>query len=183
MDTLILYGSLEGQTAKISERIADIIRSKGHQATVQSGEQLPINFSVDDFDGVIIGGSIHMGKYPAYLKKFITAHRDRLNNVPSALFTVCMAVNSVHEKSRDEAMRYGEKLIAHTGWRPVLSQTIAGAVKYTEYPFVTRFIMKFISWREGGSTDVSCDHEYTNWKSVERFAEKFIAEMVKFKKP
>lgn len=183
MDILILYGSLEGQTAKISERIADIIRSKGYQVTVQSGERLPINFSVDNFDAVIIGGAIHMGKYPAYLKKFITAHGDRLNDMSSAFFTVCMAVNSVHEKSRDEARRYGEKLIAHAGWKPVFSQTFAGAVKYTEYDFITRFIMKWISWREGGSTDTSCNHEYTDWKSVEHFAEKFMAEMVKFKKP
>ena len=93
-----------------------------------------------------------MGKYPAYLKKFITAHCDRLNNGNPHFFTVCMAVNSVHEKSRDEARLYGEKLIAQTGWKPVLGQTFAGAAKYTEYNFITRFIMKLISWREGGST-------------------------------
>jgi menaquinone-dependent protoporphyrinogen oxidase len=35
--------------------------------------------------------------------------------------------------------------------------------------------MKWISKREGGSTDTSRDHEYTDWVSVERFAEEFIA--------
>jgi len=64
MNVLIFYGTLEGQTAKISERMADLIQNKGHQVTTQHGEQLPANFRVDKFDAVIIGGSIHMGKYP-----------------------------------------------------------------------------------------------------------------------
>ena len=177
MDILILYGSLEGQTLKISERLASIIRNKGHHVTTLSGGQLPINYSVDNFDAAIIGGSIHMGKYPAYIKKFVTTHCDWLNNVPSALFTVCMGVNSVHVKSREEARRYGEEFIAQTGWKPKLNQTFAGAVKYTKYSFITRFIMKLISKREGGSTDTSRDHEYTDWESVERFAEEFMVEV------
>ena len=175
MKILILYGSLEGQTKKISERLADIIRNKGYQATTQSGEQLPTDFSVDNFDAAIIGGSIHMGKYPAYINNFVVTHSDWLNNVPSAFFTVCMAVNSVNVKSREEAKHYGDKFIAHTGWKPKLSQTFAGAVKYTKYNFITRFIMKWISKREGGSTDTSRDHEYTDWEMVECFAENFMS--------
>ena len=175
MNILILYGSLEGQTEKISERIADIIRNKGHQVATQSGEQLPANFSVDNFDAAIIGGSIHIGKYPAYLNHFVVSHCDWLNSVPSAFFTVCMAVNSVNEKSREEAKRYGDKFTAQTGWTPTLNETFAGAVKYTQYNFITRLIMKWITQREGGNTDTSRDHEYTDWESVEGFAEKFMS--------
>ena len=177
MDILILYGSLEGQTKKIAERMADIIRNKGHQVTIQSGKHLPANFSVNNFDAAILGGSIHMEKYPAYLKAFVTAHCDWLNNVPSALFTVCMAVHSQHEKSRESAKHYSEKFIAQTGWHPKFSATFAGALKYTEYNFVTRFIMKMISKREGASTDTSRNHEYTDWESVDRFAEEIITEI------
>ena len=182
MEILILYGSLEGQTSKISEYIAGIIRNKGHQVTTQSCEHLPINFSVDNFDAAIIGGSIHMGKHPSYIKDFVDTHCDWLNNIPSAFFTVCMAVNSVHVKSREEAKRYSDKFIAQTGWKPILSQTFAGAVKYTKYSFITRFIMKLISKREGGSTDTSRDHEYTDWKLVESFAEEFMVKMVELER-
>ena len=179
MNILILYGSLEGQTEKISGRLADIIRKNGHQVTIKSGKQLPANFSVDKFESAIIGGPIHMGKYPAYLKNFVVSHRDWLNTIPSAFFTVCMAVNSVNEKSREEAKGYGDKFIAQTGWTPILTQRFAGAVKYTQYGFFTRLIMKWITKREGGSTDTSRDHEYTDWTSVERFAESFMDELAK----
>jgi menaquinone-dependent protoporphyrinogen oxidase len=179
MNILILYGSLEGQTAKISEHLARTIRIKGHEVTTRSGKNLPTGFSVDKYDAAIIGGPIHMGKYPAYIKKFVTSHRDWLNNVPSAFFTVCMAVHSQHAKSREEAILYGENFLANTGWRPKLTSTFAGAVKYTQYNFVTRFIMKRISKKEGGNTDTSRDHEYTDWESVERFAEEFVGGIAK----
>jgi len=174
MDVLILYGSSEGQTEKISERIAGVIRNRDHQVTVRSADQLPADFTLDNYDAAIIGAPIHMGKYPQYVKKFVTSQRDWLNNVPSAFFTVCMAVNSRHEKSRQEAMHYGDNFTAGSGWQPVLTETFAGAVKYTQYNLVTRLIMKWIARREGGSTDTSRDHEYTDWASVDRFAENFI---------
>ena len=174
MNILIIYGSLEGQTEKISERIAEIIDNKGYKVTTLSGEQLPPDFSVEHYNAAIIGGSIHMGKYPEYIKEFVTTYSSWLNKTPSAFFTVCMAVNSKHEKSREEAMRYGENFFVQTGWQPKLAGTFAGAVKYTKYNIVTRFIMKLISKREGGSTDTSHDHEYTDWESVEQFAETFL---------
>jgi menaquinone-dependent protoporphyrinogen oxidase len=174
MHILIVYGSLEGQTQKISQYIAEIIQHLGHQATTLSAKNLPAGFSLDNFDAAIIGGPIHMGRYPGYLTSFVTVYRDRLNRLPSALFTVCMAIHSQHEKSRLEALHYGEKFMARTGWRPTLSRVFAGAVRYTQYNLITRFIMKMIARKEGGSTDTSRDHEYTDWQAVEQFAVEFI---------
>ena len=175
MHILILYGSIEGQTQKIAERIAEVLRSKGQQVTTESGKQLPADFSPDPYDAAIIGGAIHIGKYPKYLKNFVTNHRDWLNTVPSAFYTVCLAVHSQRAESKQEALQYGPDFLAQTGWQPKLSATFAGAVRYTQYNFITRFIMKRISKKEGGSTDTSRDHEYTDWEAVERFADEFGA--------
>jgi len=177
MNILILYGTIEGQTAKVAERVADILRSKGQQVTILCGEHLPAGFETNNFNAAIIGGPIHMGDYPAYLKKFVTTHSNWLNNVPSALFTVCMAIHSQREKSTKEAKRFGKDFVAQAGWQPKLNETFAGAVKYTQYNFITRFIMKLISKREGSSTDTSRDHEYTDWEAVVRFSEKFLVEI------
>jgi menaquinone-dependent protoporphyrinogen oxidase len=174
MNILILYGSIEGQTEKIAYRISQIARHKDHQVTVSSCEQLISNNSIDDYEAVIIGGSIHMGKYPKSIKRFVVTHCDWLNTIPTAFFTVCMAIQSTNITSREEAVRYGTKFTAQTGWKPKLVQTFAGAVKYTRYNFITKMIMKLITRREGGSTDTSRDHEYTDWESVDRFAEEFL---------
>jgi len=174
MHVLIVYGSKEGQTAKIAERIAQIIRNRGLQATTYSGKEIQAGFSVDVFDAAIVGGSIHMENYPAYLRKFVTSHRDWLNKVPSAFFTVCMAIQSQNADEREAAKNYGERFTKTTRWHPTLTETFAGAVKYTQYNFITRFIMKRIAKREGGSTDTSYDHEYTDWDAVARFTKRFL---------
>jgi menaquinone-dependent protoporphyrinogen oxidase len=175
MDILIIYGSLEGQTRKISERIAALLQNKGHQATALSSEHLPADFQVETFDAVIIGGPVHMGKYPSHLRKFVTRSRNWLNEMPTAFFTVCMAINSEHTKSREQAIHYGKSFLKQTGWQPALTETFAGAVKYTQYGVITRYIMQMISKREGGSTDTTRDHEYTDWEKVSRFAEEFLS--------
>lgn len=174
MNILIIYGSLEGQTEKISEDIAKVIRNRGHHIAAMSGEQLPADFSLEDYDAVIIGGSIHMDRYPKYIKQFVNTNRDWLNKIPSAFFTVCMAIHSEKPKSKQHALHYSEHFLEQTGWRPSLTTTFSGAVKYTQYNFITRFIMKMISKREGASTDISRDHEYTDWQAVESFAEEFV---------
>ena len=177
MHILVLYGSLEGQTEKISQRIAEVIRDRGQQATALSAKHLPADFSLDNYNAIIIGGSIHMSKYPSFVKTFINNHRDRLNELASAFFTVCMAINSQEEKSRQQAEQYAEQFLAQTGWQPRLKTIFAGAVKYTQYNFFTRYIMKMISKKEGGNTDTSRDHEYTDWDEVKRFTETFMNEI------
>jgi menaquinone-dependent protoporphyrinogen oxidase len=178
MHVLIVYGSKEGQTAKIAERMAQIIRNRGLEASTYSSKEIPAGFATDGFDAAIVGGSIHIGKYPAYLREFVTQHRDWLNKVPSALFTVCMAIQSQNAAEREEAERFGKRFIETTHWHPTLIDTFAGAVKYTQYNFITRFIMKMITKREGGSIDTRHDHEYTDWDAVARFTNRFLKEIL-----
>lgn len=179
MDILILYASLEGQTEKISDRIAQSLRAKDHQVLIQSADHLPANFKFEPYDTAIIGGPIHMGRYPKYLINVVKQHRDWLNSHPSALFTVCMAIRSHLPASRHEAENFGAKFTQDTQWHPTQMATFAGAVKYTQYGFLTRFIMKRISKREGGSTDTTRDHEYTDWDAVDHFTEQFSEQLAR----
>ena len=174
MHILMVFGTKEGQTATITERMAQIIRNQSHQVTTYSAKEIPNEFNTDSFDAAIVGGSIHMGGYPASLRKFVTRHRDWLNSVPSGFFTVCMAIHSQRSEEREAAKAYGQHFIAATQWNPTLIDTFAGAVKYTQYNVITRYIMKMITKREGGSTDTSHDHEYTDWDAVARFTHQFL---------
>lgn len=63
-----------------------------------------------------------------------------------------------------------EKFIENTGWRPQRIELIAGALPYSRYNFLVRFIMRRISAKEGGDTDTSHDYEYTDWNAIDRFA-------------
>lgn len=177
MNILIIFATMEGQTEKIANSIADTVHQKGHQPTTLPCKQVPAGFDTDSFDAVILGGPIHMGKYPGELHKFVTNHRDWLNRVPSALFTVCMAINSINEKDQAAARAYSEKFSLDTNWQPDVMETFAGAVRYTQYGFITRFIMRSIAKKEGRDTDTSRDYEYTDWKKVARFTEQFLTKI------
>ena len=177
MNILILYGTVEGQTQKISEYMADILRKHGHSVLTMSITDELSEIALEKFHAVIIGGSIHMGNYSSPLTNFVKAHTNWLNDSVSAFFTVCMGIHSAETKSREEASHYGEKFLAETGWTPRLNETFAGAVKYTRYNFFIRFIMKRISRKEGASTDTTRDHEYTDWDKVTKFTEDFLSNL------
>jgi menaquinone-dependent protoporphyrinogen oxidase len=174
MHILMVYGTKEGQTAAIAGRMAQIFRNRGHQVTTYSVNEIPTGFATGAFDAAIVGGSIHMGAYPAHLRAFVTRHLDWLNTVPSGFFTVCMAIHSQHAAEREAAKTYGNRFVEAAHWHPQLIETFAGAVKYTRYNFITRYIMKMITKREGGSTDTAHDHEYTDWDAVARFTYQFL---------
>jgi menaquinone-dependent protoporphyrinogen oxidase len=55
---------------------------------------------------------------------------------------------------------------------------VAGALLYTQYGLLKRFIMKLIVKRQGGSTDTSVDHEYTDWAALQRFVDEFMTSAV-----
>jgi menaquinone-dependent protoporphyrinogen oxidase len=75
------------------------------------------------------------------------------------------------------------KFIAETGWRPRRIELVAGALPYTKYNFLVRYVMKRISAKEGGDTDTSRDYEYTDWNAVDRFAVEFVDEVTGTKVP
>ena len=45
---------------------------------------------LEDYDGVIVGGSIHMGKHQDHVVDFVRANRFALERLPSAFFSVSL---------------------------------------------------------------------------------------------
>jgi menaquinone-dependent protoporphyrinogen oxidase len=62
------------------------------------------------------------------------------------------------------------RLVDRTGLRPSRTAAFAGALRYSEYGWVTQRVMRSIARREGNATDMTRDHEYTDWEAVEQFA-------------
>ena len=169
MRVLIPYGTTEGLTARISEYVADVVRGHGHEADAVdikgSGAPKP-----DDYDAVIVGASIHMGKHEDYVLDFVRENRDALERVPSAFFSVSMAAHDHPE----EAEGYIEEFFRQTGWRPARVGLFGGALLYTQYGFIKRHLMKKIARDKGNSdTDTSRDYVYTEWDGVKTFVEEF----------
>src|SRR5262249_10815010 len=64
-----------------------------------------------------------------------------------------------------------QRFLTETGWHPQRIKAVAGALMYSRYNRLVRFVMKRIAKASGGSTDTSMDHEYTDWAALNRLVD------------
>ena len=170
---LVLYGSSEGQTAKVARAIAARLTADAIDAElVRAGAADP---KPDDYDGVIVAGSIHAGGYQRPVARWVRAHLGGLESRPTAFVSVCLSILSKKPKERDEANAMPRRFVDRLGWHPTAIKIVAGALPYTKYNFFTRWLMKRIVTSAGGDTDTSRDYEYTDWRDLRDFTDRFAA--------
>ncbi|WP_074795150.1 flavodoxin domain-containing protein [Haloferax larsenii] len=175
MSFLVAYGTKEGQTEKIAERIVAVLDGRGHEATAVSVADVPADLSVEDFDAVLVGSSIHMGKHGKKILRFVREHREAIETRPNAFFQVSLSSAFPSDESDAHVAEYIEEFVEKTGWEPDRIGAFGGALRYSKYGFFTRMVMKRITRETIGETDTSQDYEYTDWDEVEAFAADFAA--------
>jgi len=169
----LLYGTTEGQTGIVAERMAEILEDAGHAPALFHAGHLPADFSLTDYGAVVIGASVHVGSHQAYVTRFVTDHVDELNRLPSAFFSVSLTAAEGSAEAWETARGLLEDFLAETGWDPDATAVVPGALRYSQYGTLKRFVMKRIAKAAGGDTDTSRDYEYTDWDEVESFAATF----------
>lgn len=169
---LILYATTEGQTARIAERMAQALCSRGHAAQTCSAIAVGQDPRLSDYDAVIIGASIHYGHHPGYFRALLRRHRAALEARPSAFFSVSLSGGGPGAKPK-AARRYVDVFLRQVGWHPAQTATFGGALQFSKYGAFKRMLMVMIVGIAGGDTDTSKDYEYTDWNAVDSFAETF----------
>ena len=178
MNILVLYATVEGHTRKVAKTLASDLEALGEEVFLTNVTD-PGYCDPGTFDAAILCAPIHIGRYPSEFVQYIQNWKSSLQTVPNALVTVSLSINSDHEEEREEAEAYPEKLAKKTGWTADLYHNAAGALKYVEYDFFKRWIMRRIADDEGGPVDTSKDHEMTDWDELKKFAKEFLKQEVK----
>ena len=174
---LIVYGTTEGHTARIAQRIADLVRAQGYEAEAMDVGKTSAN--LDPCDGVILGSSIHMGEHEKRIRAFARQNRAALETLPSAFFSVSITAAEDTEEAHAKVEEYVEKFEDETGWKPGTVAVFAGALAYTRYGFIKRRMVKSIAKEKHlDHADTSRDYEYTDWEEVRRFTEEFMGATV-----
>lgn len=168
----IASASLEGQSDKIADRIAQRMATHGIEITRL---RLPHDSGADlsSFDGIVLGGSVHVGHHARSLADFVRANSEALGHRPTAFFSVSLSAAGSSPKQHADAQRLLEEFLYETRWSPTLARVFAGALRYSRYGPMKRWLMRRIAAKAGGDTDTSRDHEYTDWDSVDAFADEF----------
>lgn len=165
----VIYSTTEGQTEKIAHHIAEYLRTHGVDVAVMHAGEVPLDYTLENSDGVILGASIHVGHHQKEVHSYVEAHVEELNAMPSAFYSVSLIAND----DMDQAEEFIEEFSDETGWKPDHSRAFRGALQYSKYNFIKRALMRSISEQHGGDTDTSKDYEYTDWGRVQNFAREF----------
>jgi menaquinone-dependent protoporphyrinogen oxidase len=170
MRILLVYGTRYGQTAKIAERIREALSEHYHDVVVANASADGGTLDAAGFDGVIVGASVVGGLHQSAVQDFVARNRTTLNAVPSAFFSVSGSAGSADAGVRAEAVVLLNKFLTATGWSPRVTAAIAGAINYTQYSPLIRWISKRTNRRIGCPTDTSRDWELTDWAQLTHFA-------------
>lgn len=168
---LVLYGTTEGQSARIAQAIGDTLSGEGFKVDiVDAAADRP---DAEAFDAVVVVASVHAGEYQDAVIDWTRRHARALNAMPSAFVSVSLGVLQDDPKVREESEAIRTRFLEKTGWKPTSLLPVAGALKYSRYNLVKRLMMKRIAAQAGGDTDTSRDYDYTDWNAVARFARQF----------
>jgi menaquinone-dependent protoporphyrinogen oxidase len=170
---LVAYGTTNGHTAKIAASIAATLREAGADVEcveAKSGWPQP-----EGYDAVIVAASVHGGKYQRAVRRWARANASALNRRPGAFISVCLGVLQREEKVQKDVRAIMARFLAAAGWQPTMTTTVAGALLYTQYNPLMRWIMKRMAASAGGDTDTSRDYVYTDWAALRAFVEDFAS--------
>jgi menaquinone-dependent protoporphyrinogen oxidase len=180
---LILYATREGHTRRVAEHLAGFLQARGIAAEMVDAARVPNGFSLPRYCAAVIAASVHCGVHERELIRFVKDHVDALNRMPAALLSASLSEAGAEDikspparraRAAADVQRMINALLQETGWHPGRVKAVAGALLFTKYNFLLRFVMKRISRQAGGATDTSKDHEYTDWKALDDFIDEFV---------
>jgi menaquinone-dependent protoporphyrinogen oxidase len=170
---LIFYGTTDGHTKKVAAALSGVLTWEGNRVDVVDAKQVVAGVRPEDYDGVIVAASVHMGGYQRPVTRWVRRHAEELNRRPSAFVSVCLGILEQRAVAQREVQDIMARFLAGTGWDPALRKTVAGALPYTKYGWLKRWIVRRIVAKAGGHTDTSRDYEYTNWHDLRTFAREY----------
>ncbi len=179
MKIWIVYGSSYGQAEAVARRIGERLRHHGHAVRVSNGESLPPGVAVTAFDAVLVVASVIMGRHRGYIRDFVRRNLKALTARPTGFVSVSGTLPDTSAKWRKGAREYVDRFLATASWKPTWTVSFPGALRFTRYGFVVRWVMKRISRSTGGPTDTSRDYEFTNWTAVDQFADGVGADLAR----
>ena len=168
---LVVYATTDGHTAKVARFLGEAVHTAG--STVHVVEASRSGPCPEDYDGVLVAASVHAGQHQKRVEQWVRANLAALHERPTAFISICLSVLEPFPKGPENAAANISRFLMHTGWKPTVSKSVAGALLYTRYGWLKRWVMKRIVAKTGGPTDTTIDYEYTNWRDLYEFADKF----------
>ncbi len=169
---LVIYATASGHTRKVASALAETLRTDGIDVDVVNARE-KLNPSPLDYSGVIVAAPVRGGRYARAVRRWVAGHANELRTRPTAFVSVCLGVLERNRKTDQVLDTILHNFFKDTGWQPAVVKIVAGALPYTKYNWITRWMMRRIVARAHGDTDTSRDYEYTDWEDLRSFGTDF----------
>jgi menaquinone-dependent protoporphyrinogen oxidase len=160
---LVAYASKTGSTAEIAQAVGKELQSAGYNTDVIEMKTVS---SLAGYNAVILGGPLYMGKVVGDMGKFVGRHREVLNTLPVAAFTVGMTPVSKDPVQIGNALKLLRSSIAPL--QPASETVFAGRVDPARLSFIQRKMTEMAKSPVG---------DFRDWEAIARWARELPAKM------
>lgn len=172
MKALIAFGTKYGSTARIAETIGEELEAKGYDVDIVDLGNGRCR-SVDEYDLVVLGSSIFIGKWTKEAREFIEASSPQLAEKRVAMFVSCSDV-LFPEKIETARKNYLDDIAAGVpSLGPMPLGLFGGVIDFDRYSTMTRFLLTGVGTKKalrGRGIDPSKPYDFRDWGEVRAWA-------------
>ena len=182
---LVVYGTQYGATSDTSEVIVDVLRKEGFEVTVVNAKKEKVQ-SISEFELVIVGSGVRMGKWTKEPEKFLGKFQKELSKKKVAFFVCCGGANPLSEgeekiKAMEDARRkYLEEKAVQYNLNPITLGFFGGIYNFNKMSWFLRKTMSGVKSQleeAGFKESKNGTYDLRNLDSIRNWA-KEVAKMV-----
>lgn len=176
---IVVYGTRYGATAETSTIIADVLRQEGFHVKVVNSKKEKIQ-SISQFELIIIGSGIRMGKWTKEPEKFLEKFQKELSEKKVALFVSCGSKNPLEEENKakvkaEAKSKYLEDKAAKYNINPIALGFFGGIYDFSKMSWFLRKTMSGIKdqLKEAGFKETKSGvYDLRNLDTIQNWAKK-----------
>jgi len=171
---LIAYSTWAGATHEVANEIGKVFQANSFNVDVVIANE---SKSIDTYDAILLGTSIHAGQTVKSFRQFIKNNIDILIKKPTALFVVCANMMKDSEANREETLAWLDRVVGkYDKFKPLSIGLFGGAVLTTGNDFnkLNVFIRKTIAAMNKKMIDEHGKSDFRNWEFIRSWAEGVI---------
>ena len=173
MKVLVIYASVEGQTAKIAGFVAEEITGLGHEVELVNADD-SVEISLDGVEAVVLAGSVHQRRHTRNFEAMLSVQAADLKEIRTLLLSV--SLNAAFPEGLDEAQEYVGDMLMRTGLAPDRTVLVGGALRIAQYDYFAMQVVRHVVMRNRPFDPSQTVHEFTDWGAVAKEVRAFLGQ-------
>ena len=174
MSALVVFGTRYGSTAKIAEEIGAVLGDEGFKVRVVNAAKDTIS-DISEFDVVIVGSGIKMGKWTKETLNFLKKFEADLSQKKVALFVSCgysREPDKVDEARENFLIKVADR---YPSIKPVSLSLFGGVFSFDKYGFAERLVFRGIKKElEKQGIETKKPYDFRDWETIREWTRSVI---------